>query len=175
MAMEAISHAQWQRTTKLWATMEVELRFKRRPHPGQPYGRGTSSAATHTWTKISTFTFAQSRTYTAYIPSSWSINTRYLLALSPLLPFSNHLMTSLPHRATRAMSDSDSASDVASSAGSIMEDVSEPDVTNFKCLFCDSECPSIDKMFSHCDSTHKFPIRETIKDIGSSNAFLCFC
>jgi protein arginine N-methyltransferase 3 len=63
---------------------------------------------------------------------------------------------------------SDSESDVASSAGSIMEDISEPDVTSFKCLFCDSECPSVDKMFAHCDSEHKFPIRETVKDVGSS-------
>ncbi|KAF2744646.1 histone-arginine methyltransferase CARM1 [Sporormia fimetaria CBS 119925] len=62
---------------------------------------------------------------------------------------------------------SDTDSEIASSAGSIMEDVSEPDVTSFKCLFCDEEISSVDKMFSHCDSTHKFPIRETIKDVGS--------
>lgn len=77
-------------------------------------------------------------------------------------------MTSLPLRAARNMSDYDSDSDVASSAGSIMEDVSEPDSTSFKCLFCDSEFPTVEKTFAHCDGTHKFPIRETIKDIGSS-------
>jgi protein arginine N-methyltransferase 3 len=83
-------------------------------------------------------------------------------------------MTSLPVRARRDQDMSDSDSDVASSAGSIMEDVSEPDNTSFKCLFCETEFQSVDKMFAHCDSEHKFPIRETIKDVGSSNCCLSF-
>ncbi|KAF2274081.1 histone-arginine methyltransferase CARM1 [Westerdykella ornata] len=62
---------------------------------------------------------------------------------------------------------SDSEVDGTSSAGSIMEDASEPDTTSFKCLFCETEYSAVATMFAHCAGDHKFPIRETVKDIGS--------
>lgn len=65
------------------------------------------------------------------------------------------------------MSDTDSVS----SAGSIVEDASEPDVTSFKCLFCDMELSPVDQMFAHCESKHSFPVREKIKEIGSRTHF----
>lgn len=63
---------------------------------------------------------------------------------------------------------SDTDSDTASSVGSIVEDASEPDVTNCECLFCNQEFTSVLSMFEHCETLHEFPIRETIKDVGSS-------
>ncbi|KAH7135785.1 S-adenosyl-L-methionine-dependent methyltransferase [Dendryphion nanum] len=62
---------------------------------------------------------------------------------------------------------SDSDSDAASSVGSIIEDASEADISSFKCLFCDREWGNVSEMFSHCETDHKFPIKETIKEIGS--------
>jgi protein arginine N-methyltransferase 3 len=67
------------------------------------------------------------------------------------------------------MSDSDTES--VSSAGSIIEDISEPDVTSFKCLFCDEQTSPIDKLFSHVEVDHKFAIRDAIKEIGSSISY----
>lgn len=148
--------------------MEVELRFEPGPtqSPALRKARWTTSADTHKKLDLGLFSHSGKRPhiFPPLLPSS--IFRHFLI-----VPKANStdLMTSLPHRAARDMSDSDSDSDVASSAGSIMEDISEPDTTSFKCLFCESECSSVDEMFTHCESTHKFPIRETIKNIGSRN------
>lgn len=53
-----------------------------------------------------------------------------------------------------------------------MEDVSEPDTTSFKCLFCEQQCSPVNQMFAHVESDHKFPITEKIKAIGSGSTFL---
>lgn len=61
---------------------------------------------------------------------------------------------------------SDTDSDTASSAGSIIEDVSEADISSFKCLFCAKEWGNVSEMFSHCETDHQFPIKSLIKEIG---------
>ncbi|PVI05154.1 histone-arginine methyltransferase CARM1 [Periconia macrospinosa] len=61
---------------------------------------------------------------------------------------------------------SDSDSDVASSAGSIIEDMSEPDTTTFKCLFCEQQFGRISEMTTHCRSEHGFDVEGTIKNLG---------
>ena len=62
---------------------------------------------------------------------------------------------------------SDSDSEIASSAGSILEDASEPDVTSFQCLFCDETYDNIKTMFVHIEDHHAFGISDTIKSIGT--------
>jgi protein arginine N-methyltransferase 3 len=52
-----------------------------------------------------------------------------------------------------------------------MEDVSEPDTTTFKCLFCEQEFQVVGKMFGHVETEHGFPIGEKIRDVGSSTTF----
>lgn len=60
----------------------------------------------------------------------------------------------------------DSDSDVASSVGSYFEDMSEPDTTTFKCLFCYQQYGRIAEMTTHCRSEHGFDVEKTIKDLG---------
>lgn len=62
-----------------------------------------------------------------------------------------------------AYSDSDSASSV----GSIHEDMSEPDTTTFKCLFCDEQYSRVGDMVKHCNAHHGFDLNDTIKKFGS--------
>lgn len=62
---------------------------------------------------------------------------------------------------------SDSDSDSVSSAGSIIEDVSEPDTTSFKCLFCDQQWSRVPDMAAHSKKEHGFDLIETIKNFGS--------
>jgi hypothetical protein len=71
---------------------------------------------------------------------------------------------------TPLMSDSDS--DIASSAGSILEDASEPDVSSFQCLFCDESYNDTRTMFAHVEDHHSFAIRDTIKSIGTGTGLL---
>ncbi|KAF1957090.1 S-adenosyl-L-methionine-dependent methyltransferase [Byssothecium circinans] len=61
---------------------------------------------------------------------------------------------------------SDSDSDIASSAGSIIEDPSEPDTTTFKCLFCDEQWSRVSDMTAHCRSDHAFDVEGAIKSLG---------
>jgi protein arginine N-methyltransferase 3 len=62
---------------------------------------------------------------------------------------------------------SDSDSDIASSAGSILEDASEPDVSSFQCLFCDETYNDTKAMFVHVEDYHSYAIRDTIKSIAT--------
>ncbi|ORY08467.1 S-adenosyl-L-methionine-dependent methyltransferase [Clohesyomyces aquaticus] len=59
------------------------------------------------------------------------------------------------------MSDTSSS---ASSAGSIVEDVSEPDVEVFKCLFCMDEFDLVPALVNHCSKEHGFDIHTAIKE-----------
>lgn len=61
---------------------------------------------------------------------------------------------------------SDTASDTASSVGSIIEEASEPDTTTFKCLFCQQQWNRVPDMFAHCRAQHGFDVEETIKGLG---------
>ncbi|KAL6709026.1 Ribosomal protein arginine N-methyltransferase rmt3 [Coniothyrium glycines] len=62
---------------------------------------------------------------------------------------------------------SETDSDTASSAGSILEDASEPDTTSFKCLFCEQQWQRTTEMISHCRSEHGFDLTATIQALGS--------
>lgn len=67
---------------------------------------------------------------------------------------------------------SDSDSDSVSSAGSIIEDVSEPDTTSFKCLFCDQQWGRVPDMAVHSKKEHGFDLNETIKSFGSGRFYI---
>ncbi len=71
------------------------------------------------------------------------------------------------HTTLSVMADSDSES--ASSAGSIHEDMSEPDTTPFKCLFCSQEYTRVPVMSAHCNSDHGFDLTKTIQGLGSGS------
>lgn len=62
---------------------------------------------------------------------------------------------------------SNSDSDSASSAGSIIEEASEPDTTAFKCLFCDEQQSQVAKLITHCKESHGFDIEKCIKGLGA--------
>lgn len=66
---------------------------------------------------------------------------------------------------------SHSASDTASSVGSIIEQASEPDTTAFKCLFCEQQWQRVPEMFAHCRADHGFDAEETIKTLGPGASF----
>ena len=65
---------------------------------------------------------------------------------------------------------SESDSETASSAGSIVEDASEPDVSGLQCLFCSGSHNNVDTMFAHVESDHEFAIRDTIRSIGAGTS-----
>jgi hypothetical protein len=74
------------------------------------------------------------------------------------------------HPSESTMADSDS--DTASSAGSIVEDASEPDTTTFKCLFCDQQWTRVSEMSIHCKEQHNFDLQHTIKNLGSGSLIM---
>ena len=61
---------------------------------------------------------------------------------------------------------SDSDSDTASSVGSIVEDVSEPDTTSFKDLFSDRQWTRVPDMVEHDKAEYGFDLAATIKGLG---------
>ena len=61
---------------------------------------------------------------------------------------------------------SDSDSDTASSVGSIVEDISEPDTTSFKDLFSDRQWTRVPDMVEYDKAEYGFDLAATIKGLG---------
>ncbi|KAF2468648.1 histone-arginine methyltransferase CARM1 [Lindgomyces ingoldianus] len=60
---------------------------------------------------------------------------------------------------------SDGSSSPPSSVGSIVEEASEPDVTNFECLFCTQQFDLVPTLVYHCSKEHDFDIYKVIKEV----------
>lgn len=65
---------------------------------------------------------------------------------------------------------SDSDSDSASSAGSIVSERSEADSTTFKCLFCATQFARVPDMAGHCVGAHGFDLDAAVKGLGAGEA-----